>query len=334
MSKMLSFVDAIVASNANSTIQKILLRDSGFLLLPYEEIIGTLLRVRAALSSASASSSANLQLRFHCPPSEEGERILNLIASLLSAMEDKTGEAIWSTMELVRMELTAGVTAWSSSLAPQGSSAVHEATRYVMGYIGFLLSHYSSMGPIVSQAEILGRYVPRTRQYPLLISLIMEMVSSVEQDLAKNSESFQDQSLRFLFLINNSNFIMQQLRDTLSSLDDGDEAAPVADKVEGYMESYVQVSWAPVLSCLLNPPTPRLGRNYHPLSKFESEFHKIYTTQKLWKVPDPALRKRLRRAITEKIIPDYTKYIEDNNVSAPKFTPQQLEEMLQELFEG
>jgi hypothetical protein len=75
-------------------------------------------------------------------------------------------------------------------------------------------------------------------------------------------------------------------------------------------------------------------KNYSPLHKFESEFQKTYSAQKLWKVPDPELRKTLRRAITKKINSGYTKYIEDNNVTTLKFTPQNLEEMLQELFEG
>jgi hypothetical protein len=54
----------------------------------------------------------------------------------------------------------------------------------------------------------------------------------------------------------------------------------------------------------------------------------------LWKVPDPKLRKTLRTAIIQKIIPRYTKYIKDNKVTTLKFSPQELEEMLQELFEG
>jgi hypothetical protein len=57
------------------------------------------------------------------------------------------------------------------------------------------------------------------------------------------------------------------------------------------------------------------------LPKFEYECEKIYTTQKLWKVPDPGLRKTIRDAITTKIIPGYTRYIEDNKVSTAKLTP-------------
>ena len=107
------------------------------------------------------------------------------------------------------------------------------------------------------------------------------------------------------------------------------------DKVKGYMERYMQVSWAPVLSCLINPTPSCFGKNYSPLPKFESEFQKMYTTQKLWKVPNPELRNRLRGAIKGKVIAGYMRYLADDYGNAPlKFSTSNLQEMLQELFEG
>ncbi|KAL6603338.1 hypothetical protein ACP70R_043699 [Stipagrostis hirtigluma subsp. patula] len=91
------------------------------------------------------------------------------------------------------------------------------------------------------------------------------------------------------------------------------------------------------LSCLHdNGPASlclSLGRFYSPLLKFESEFQKTYSAQKLWKVPDPNLRRKLRQAIIEKVTSGLTEHLEDNNITTPGFTPQELEEMLQELFE-
>jgi hypothetical protein len=110
--------------------------------------------------------------------------------------------------------------------------------------------------------------------------------------------------------------------------------AALFGKVGDYVNSYVQVSWKPMLSSLLNPTPLCFKRSCFLLPKFEDEFRKTYTTQKLWKVPDPELRKTLRNAIIVKIIPSYTKYIEDNKISTPKSSPDELKEMLQELFEG
>ena len=93
------------------------------------------------------------------------------------------------------------------------------------------------------------------------------------------------------------------------------------------------MTWAPVLECLHNP-TFRCFTRDSPLPKFESKFQSTYAAQKLWKVPDPELRKRLRVAIIEKVVSCFTNYLEDNNRITPGVTPQELEEMLQELFEG
>lgn len=77
-----------------------------------------------------------------------------------------------------------------------------------------------------------------------------------------------------------------------------------------------------------------------PLRKFELAFHETYTAQKLWKVPSPELRGRLRKTITERVVSGYREYLLEHPelkrlVSRGNSnTPADLEEMLAELFEG
>jgi hypothetical protein len=104
-------------------------------------------------------------------------------------------------------------------------------------------------------------------------------------------------------------------------------------KIDDYIQKYLQASWAPVMSCL-DDDTPHCFRKNSALPKFDLEFQKLYTAQKLWKVPDPKLRTRLRKAIVEQVVPGLTGYLEDNSISSPAVTPQEREEMLLELFEG
>ncbi|XP_066374043.1 exocyst complex component EXO70A3-like [Miscanthus floridulus] len=252
------------------------------------------------------------------------------MAILLSAYKSKVGKAIRSTMEKIRVMLTGVGDDSSSSLNPQGSSDIHKITRSVMTYIRFLLSNYPSV-----DAVIRAKYVPHIEIEPPLDSMIMEMVSFLQEKIANISEPFPDQGLRFLFLLNNSYHIQQRfhsryyLPEPIVLLADD-----ISHKIKGYMKTYLQVSRALLLTCLLNPTSHCLGKNSSSLYKFESEFPKIYTSQKEWKVPDPELRRRLREVITDKIIPGYIEYIEDNKVTHPKISPQELEAMLQELFEG
>lgn len=349
MLKMLAFVDVVIAvvapttptdaNNNNKTptgggggeeedVRVSNIGNDGVVPLPYAKL-RTLLGVRGALSKALTQ----IRLSFHSPPSAEVERTVGAIVSLLSAKQSKAGEAIWSTMA---RHISARARILVETMLEDGddSSDIHKVTRSVINNIKFLLFNHSTVSAVVSEAASLGKYVPQNGNDDgrPLDSIILEMASCLEGSLANRSQSFQDQGLRFLFLLNNSYFIRQQ--NLLIDLDIFD-MIQLSRKVEDYMESYLHVSWAPVLSCLFTPSTRCFGKKYYsPLPKFESEFQKTYSIQKLWKVPDPVLRKTMREAVTEKILPAYTKYIEDNTVTTPRLTPQNLQEMLQELFEG
>jgi len=328
MLKMLAYVDFIVAPNLTCEGS---FADDGVPVLVLCKKLHTLVRVCETLSKALSK----IQLRT-LPFYSEVERIHGEIVDVLSAKEGKMGEAIWSAMEEIRTQLLESPEdGWGSSgtQTPQGSSDIDKATRYVMVYVLFLLRNYALLEPIVSEAASLGKYVPRIGAVHPLTSLAVEMMSCLEEKLANKSEAFPEQGLRFLFLLNNTFHIVNLLSCTSDLLKS--YKVDLTSKFEGYMERYVQVSWAPVLSCLINPTTSCLGKNYSPLPQFESEFVTIYTTQKLWKVPKPELRSRLRRAIMDKVIPAYRRYLADNYGNAPlKFSPSNLQEMLQELFEG
>ncbi|XP_066371546.1 uncharacterized protein [Miscanthus floridulus] len=318
MSKMLVFVDIMFSYSLS-------IHGVGYLCDPFIPC----LHLHGALSKALLG----IKLQFHSTPSAQVENIKNEMVSLLSEKQGRAFEAIWSTLE----EIRTGVIKPMDTQTPQESSDIHWDTRLLMIHINILLRNESTVTPLVSQAASLGKYVPQTGlgEAPPFISLITEMVSCLEEKLISKSQLFLDKGLGLLFLLNKSNFIRENLKYTLSAYTKVDvEIITRKDELGHYIERYIQVSWAPMLSCLSNHTPLCLGRNHSPLSKFESEFQKTYTTQKLWKVPNPELRKRLRKAVTENIIPGYTKYIEDSKVTKPKFTPQELEEMLQELYEG
>ncbi|WVZ78420.1 hypothetical protein U9M48_026132 [Paspalum notatum var. saurae] len=344
MSAMLAFIDLIAS-------EQVIALSNG--VQAYENLL--------AVHSALSWALPQIRLSSYSPPLVQVQRIHGDMVSLLSSKQAMVGVAVWSKMEEIRSRilepLDQDITRGGggdplSASGGCGSSGTHEVTQTVASYIRFLRANYLAAAPIVSIATILGSYVPRFRAstvLPPLESMILEIVSSLEEKLAIKSRAFSDQSLGFLFLLNNSHFIwhLQDVQPIWSVLLDAttlnDMAAvtkaqmeAVTLRAEGYMKSYLQVSWAPVLSCLFNPPTVppplRFWKNNSSLTNFESEFHKTYTTQKLWKVPDPEVRERLRRAIIEEIVPAYTKYIQDNNATTQRFSPQEIQEMLQEIL--
>jgi hypothetical protein len=46
------------------------------------------------------------------------------------------------------------------------------------------------------------------------------------------------------------------------------------------------------------------------------------------------MRRRLRKAIFDKVIPVFTQFLDDNSINTPQITPMKVENMLGELFEG
>ncbi|KAF8661137.1 hypothetical protein HU200_057245 [Digitaria exilis] len=187
---------------------------------------------------------------------------------------------------------------------------------------------------LLAKLEKLAEAILDTRDYIRAQSMSL---TQEEDDESLKMSSGLDQSpgihksLRFLFLINNLYFVWHQLR-TNRLLDDTMQV--LARRIDGYIKSYLQVSWAPVLKPLHNNALCCFTGD-SAKHKFESKFDKTYAAQKLWKVPDPELREELRTAVANTVISAFTSFLEDTGTSASsKLTPESLQEMLEELFEG
>ncbi|CAN6181598.1 unnamed protein product [Urochloa humidicola] len=310
MLKMLTFIDVLVGTEVVAR--------NGLKEDPYEKL-STLMGVRGALSKALHQ----IHLSSYSPPSADVFTIQRDMVSILAAKESKAGEAIWTTMQQIwtRIREEDGNDSLDTQTLPQGSSDIRKATRSVTRFIGFLRANYSSVAPIVSEAARYGEYAPQNGGIPPLDSMVLEAASCLEEKLGRISQSFPNNSLGFLFLINNLYYLMEQLGPT-SCLNFN--ISVLTSKIENYIKYYLQVSWAPVLLCLhiSHTTTPlRLRRYCSPLPKFDSEFLKIYEVQKFWKVPDPRVREILRRAVTEKVISGFTEYSRDTRQARKHFHP-------------
>jgi hypothetical protein len=202
MLKMLAFVDFIVA-----------LDPGGMPVQALHQKIHILLRVLCALSDALTE----IQVLFlSSPPSAEVERIRGGVVNLLYAKNAKARESIRSTLEDIRNRIMEPMVVDSPGAhTPQGSSDIHKVTLSVMVHVTFLLENYSPVDPIVSEAAILGKYVPHINigYIPPLDSMIIDTVCCLQERIVLMSKTFLDQSLRFLFLLNNFNFICHSLHN-------------------------------------------------------------------------------------------------------------------------
>ncbi|XP_066377034.1 uncharacterized protein [Miscanthus floridulus] len=284
--------------------------------------------------------SSSLQLQ------AEAKRASGRMCRLLLVGLDRLDEAIRDTRDYIKTQFMSLMgdrhhDSTASGLAEDLSPGIHKATKSALSCIIVLSTSYKRCAmdlPTIHEAPVSvrvnGKDAPAATGNENTSSssnLIMVMIRSLEEKLTRASESFPDQSLRFLFLINNLYFVWHQLRTNQRLVDVPMYA--LTHKIDGYINSYIQVSWTPVLKPL-HDHTPCCLTRYSAQHNFETKFEKTYIKQKLWKVPDPELREELRAAIIKKVIPAFTKFLEDNVVSASRVTPKELEEMLEELFEG
>ncbi|KAM0827105.1 hypothetical protein ACQ4PT_068414 [Festuca glaucescens] len=268
-----------------------------------------------------------------CP---EAQSIFNEIGCLLEREGNRLSEIISGTMNEVRT-LVEDDDSWAE-IAGRGGD-VHRNTRFMVDCIvSMRMAQDSTKNSVPSdKTENLG-------------DLIDDSLHYLKGLLLRKSELCSDQSLRYLFLLNNSYFIAQvfepstSLDRELRSLNHW-RPTPECDK---YMDSYLHVSWGHVLSslsCIPKSKFPGVLRrwkwnNTSPVSRFRSAFHKTYQAQRFWKVPAPQLRDALHKAIAKRVISGYRDYLEEHpeelekHVSSGSSSPDVLEEMLGELFEG
>ncbi|KAM3391060.1 hypothetical protein ACQJBY_012608 [Aegilops geniculata] len=152
-------------------------------------------------------------------------------------------------------------------------------------------------------------------------------------------------SLRYIFLLNNSNFIANMFEPSVPlDLELWSLHHRLKHQCRKYMDGYLDVSWGHVTSCIpksyYSRPLIHRWSNTSLLTNFELAFHKTYQTQKFWKVPEPRLRCLLRKNIAERVVSCYRNCLEENpevekHVNrGTSSSPDILMEMLGELFEG
>ncbi|CAL5051148.1 unnamed protein product [Urochloa decumbens] len=276
---------------------------------------------------------------------------------------DKLSDAIRSMLEKVRASFLRDSCSRVSLVEAGG---VHKATMLMMNYVMLLSRNEGALSFVLHDSGTSCS----------VLDLIRDLISCLEKQLERAANLISDPGLRYIFLMNNCSFISKKLSSLLlptwtlmedykierpRKRDYRERLPPMQDYVnqadpnlrtkietdsnmdglvhiQSFIEAYLDVSWEPVMSCL-NHGKPHFLRRGGVHYKFESEFWRTYDTQKLWKVPNPELRKRLRKAIIEKVISGYSKYLAERmakgkSTSQPNNTTHELEQALKELFEG
>ncbi|MQL75454.1 hypothetical protein Taro_007805 [Colocasia esculenta] len=238
---------------------------------------------------------------------------------------------------------------------------IHPLTRYVMNYVKLLVDYTATLNGLLDESGTTAGVLPENKNdgesecaenMSPLGRHVLSTVSCLESNIEEKSKLYEDSGLQFVFLMNNILYMVQKVKDSELGVALGDEwVRKRRGQIRQYARSYLRASWTKVLQCLKDEGIVFGGSSSNAskaalkekFKNFNMTFEEVYRYQMTWKVPDPQLREELRISISEKVIPAYRSFmgrfggqLEGGRHAAKyiKYTPEDLEKYLEDLFEG
>ncbi|KAH6762625.1 exocyst subunit exo70 family protein A1 [Perilla frutescens var. hirtella] len=233
---------------------------------------------------------------------------------------------------------------------------VHPLTSYVINYVKFLFDYQSTLKQLFQEFE------SGDDSNSQLAAVTMRIMQALQTNLDGKSKQYRDTSLTHLFLMNNIHYMVRSVRRSEAKDLLGDDWVQRHRRVvQQHANQYKRVAWAKILQCLSvqgltssggGSMASADGGNSSGVSRaivkdrlktFNVQFEELHQRQSQWTVPDTELRESLRLAVAEVLLPAYRSFIKrfgplvENGKNPQKYiryTPEDLEHMLGEFFEG
>ncbi|KAJ6825730.1 exocyst complex component EXO70B1 [Iris pallida] len=235
------------------------------------------------------------------------------------------------------------------------SGEIHPLTRYVMNYVKLLVEYSGSLESLLDDRDFVGDDGADCGESRTSLGCRLRLlISYLESNLEEKAKLYEDAALQFIFLMNNMLYIIQKVKGSdLGKFLGENWVRKRRGQIRQYHNRYLRASWTRALSFLKDDGMSGVwSLSIGGVSKvnvkdrfksFNLAFEEIYKTQTMWKVSDPQLREELRLSMSENIIPAYRSFLGRygshldtvrNAGKYIKYTPEDLESHLSELFEG
>jgi len=258
---------------------------------------------------------------------------------LLAKLNDSAREIVKEAKILIQT--------YSSQTAVQDGGGIMALTGYLMRYIKLLVKHKSSLDTILGHGH--SDDLLTFEGMNSTCRLVSGIIADLDIVLEKHSKLLSSKELQCLFLMNNTHFILQEIKQSDVRLIVGSRWIGKRQYcIKEYMKGYLTAAWGPVTNLLTAKslsPSKRLRTNVlsflsagpTPLQNFTWSFNETCNTQMCWKVPCPVLREELRVKIMEFVTPVYHAHLESLKQSGRGTAADfklGLKSKINELFEG
>ena len=283
---------------------------------------------------------------------ELGEFVCSEVRGVLASLGDAAKGTFAEFENAVRSE---------TSRRPIQNGDIHPITRYVMNYVKLVVDYSGTLNSLLEneddddddESDHLqnrdGDDLQLEGKSPIGRRLLL-LLTCLESNLTEKSKLYEDNAMQYIFLMNNILYIVQKVKDSELRKVLGDHwVRKRRGQIRQYATSYLRASWSKVLACLKDEGIGGSSSNASKMAlkerfkNFNACFEDIYRIQTAWKVHDAQLREELRISISEKVIPAYRSFMGrfGNHLESGrnagkyiKYTPEDLENYLLDLFEG
>lgn len=258
------------------------------------------------------------------------------------------------TVKLMVTEFEASIHKDASKGLVSGG-AVHPLTKHVINYLvnlshnAILLDKILADYPVSLQSPLPESYFEgETLSSPVALQfawLILVLLGKLDT----KSELYKDAALSYLFLANNLQYVINQVKSTKLYNVLGEKwVTKHTSKVVQYAANYERMGWGRVISSLPKDITIEisLDKVKDSFKRFNIGFEEEYRKQVDWIVQDSKLRDDMKASIVRKVDLRYRKMYDKYKVvlaktrergkidSVIKFTPEDLENYLSDLLDG
>lgn len=231
---------------------------------------------------------------------------------------------------------------------------VHPLTSYVINYVKFLFDYQSTLKQLFQEFD-------EGDADAQLTAVTTRIMQALQNNLDGKSKQYKDPALTQLFLMNNIHYIVRSVRRSEAKDLLGDDWVQIHRRiVQQHANQYKRISWSKILQCLtVQGLSSSSGGQFggdsggnsglsramvkERFKTFNIQFEELHQRQSQWTVPDSELRESLRLAVAEVLLPAFRSFIRrfgpmiENGKNPQKyirFSPEDLERMLAEFFEG